>query len=390
MASDAAKPDLEQELIRLRTDQEAIPWAERCDLATALIETFKSGGIVDREAVVVPLLNVLADDPKWEVRKIIAEGLQYVRPADLERVGERLSRDSNAFVRRAVEFSKKRRRKDKDILKQKLQGIDLVLDEYERLKDQYGEDVAKAALSIGETYHRTLAGNMAHEMRNDLAVLDGRVAILLRKVLDAQYDPAMFQASLEKIHVLFARLIRLVEEMLAYSKSRATPMDVRLHRLDDLVGNAIDRLQEDFLIWPAWKKVLLEPDLQSDLTIQVTRLQFEQAVYNILKNAYEAFSSTDKTPGTSRVVITGKVLNAEEVVLTIEDNGIGIGGRDLAEQKVFVPGRTTKPDGYGLGLSIAKNYIEIHDGRMIFHSEPGKGTTVTIIMPCAKKLVGQG
>ena len=70
-------------------------------------------------------------------------------------------------------------------------------------------------------------------------------------------------------------------------------------------------------------------------------------------------------------------------LISVEDNGAGIGGKDLDEQKVFVPGRTTKADGSGFGLVIARNYVEMHDGELVFESEPDVGTTVTILLPRA-------
>jgi len=381
MADEARQAVLADALARLRTDREAIPWPERCQIASTLIEVFKEGGIVDRGTVLVPLLDLLTEDPKWEVRKVIADGLPYLRPAESERVSQRLHADTNAFVRKAVELSKKRKARNKEILKRRLQGIDGVLEQYQRLREQYGEDVAREALAIGETYHRTLAGHMAHGMKDDLGVLRGRVAILLKRIADGRYDSDSFHGSLGKVQDLLACHAKIVEDMLAYSRSRAIPTDAQFHQLNALVYLAIDRLKEEFTIRQEWAAVPLLVDVQADLTIRVTGHQFEQAVYDILMNAYEAFGDVNAPSRSPRVVVTGKALDAQDVVLTINDNGIGVGGKDLEEQRVFVPGRTTKPDGSGLGLVIAKNHIEIHDGQMIFDSEPGKGTTVTIIMP---------
>ena len=120
-------------------------------------------------------------------------------------------------------------------------------------------------------------------------------------------------------------------------------------------------------------------DVQKDLTVSVTWAQIEQAILNVLKNAFEAAAGG----AAPRVVVTGKAVNDNEVMLAVEDNGTGIGGKDLDEQKVFVPGRTTKPDGSGFGLVIARNYVEMHDGELVFESAPGAGTTVTIILPRA-------
>lgn len=381
MADEARQAALADALARLRTDREAIPWPERCQIANTLIEVFKEGGIVDRGTVLVPLLDLLTEDLKWEVRKVIADGLPYLRPVEAERVSQRLRADTNAFVRKAVELSKKRKARNREVLNRQLLGIDGVLEQYQWLREQYGKDVAREALAIGETYHRTLAGHMAHGMKNGLDVLQGRVATLLKSIADGRYDSDSFRGSLGKVQDLLACHAKLVEDMLAYSRSRAIPTDAQFHQMNALVYLAIDRLKEEFTIRQDWAAVPLLVDLQSDLTIQVTGHQFEQAVYNIMKNAYQSFASIDDPSHGPRVVVIGKALDAEDVVLTIDDNGVGVGGKDLEEQRIFVPGRTTKHDGCGFGLAIARNYIEIHEGQMTFDSEPGKGTTVTIIMP---------
>ncbi len=384
MAADDSIAPLRQAMEKLRDDPEGIDWARRRSHARTLMEVFKAGGIVDREAVLVPLLNLLADDPKWEVRKVVADDLHFVRQADFDRLLNKLIQDGNAFVRKAAENSRKRRRKVKVGLKQRMQGIDLVLEQYQYLKEQYGEEVAKAALMIGETYHMALASNIAHEMKNDLVVLQGRASALRERVAARDYDSAAFQSSLDRICGILDRHGTLVQRMLEYARSRTTPTDVGLDALDGIVQAAVDAINEAAAAHEPWRRVQLDVDVQKNLSVSVTRAHIEQAVLNVLKNAFEAATGV----ATPRVVVTGKAANDHEIMLAVEDNGAGIGGKDLDEQKVFVPGRTTKADGSGFGLVIARNYVEMHDGELVFESEPDVGTTVTIILPRA--MAGSG
>lgn len=371
---------LRETLETLQADPEGIDWPQRRAHARVLMDAFKAGGVVDREVVLVPLLNLLADDPKWEVRKVVADDLHYVRQTDFERLVEKLCQDDNSFVRRAAENSQKRRRKVKVALKRRMQGIDLVLEQYQWLKEQHGEEMARTALMIGESYHMALASNIAHEMKNDLSVLQGRAMTLRQRVADRDYDSAFFQSSLDKICGILGSHESLVQQMLEYARSRTTPTESRIEAMDEMAHAAMTRLNEAASAHEPWRRVQLEADVQKELYVSITRSQMEQAVFNILKNAFEAVAAVD----TPRVVVTGKAINRNEVALAIEDNGLGIGGKDLEEQKVFVPGRTTKRGGSGFGLVIARNYVEKHDGNMVFESEPGVGTTVTIILPRAK------
>ncbi|MBE7558088.1 hypothetical protein HS125_03730 [bacterium] len=70
---------------------------------------------------------------------------------------------------------------------------------------------------------------------------------------------------------------------------------------------------------------------------------------------------------------------AGEAVLLIEDTGQGIGVEVLT--RLFEPFTTSKPNGMGLGLSIAKRIVEEHGGRLLPHNHPGVGLTMEIRLP---------
>lgn len=374
--------DLPESLRRLAADREALHWSGRLACAQQLMDVFRAGGVVDREAVMVPLLNLLADDPKWEVRKAIADGLHYIRQADFDPLVARLRQDPNAYVSRAADVSRNRRRKVKAALRQKLQGIDLVLEQYQHLKERHGEEVARTAMRMGETYHMALASNLAHEMKNDLSVLQGRIAGLRQAILDGEHDPATALASLEKAGGILSRHSHLVHQMLEYARSRATPTRPCVRSLDRLVQSAVARITDLATSKSGWSRVVLEVDVQQGLAVFVTESQIGQAIFNIMSNACDA-AATASQP---RVVLTGRAINAGEIALVIEDNGTGLEPAELNE--LFTPGRTTKDGGSGFGLVIARNYVEIHDGELVASSAPGEGTTMTIVLP--RSLSGGG
>lgn len=376
MGGPSDMPMLQDALQRLGANREAMPWEQRRECARMLMAAFKAGGIVDREAVLVPLLNLLAADSKWEVRKAIADDLHLVRQVDYDRLAEQLCQDANSFVRKAAENSGTRRRKARMALKQQAQGLDLVLEQFQWLRDYHGEDVARVAMQIGEAYHMALTGSVAHHMKNYLSVLQGWVTMLQKQVTEGQADPAVLAEMLDKIASILGCHEHQVRQMLTYARSRTAPKDGSTVPLEAVVSAVVDRLRDA----RAGHAAVIEIDVQKDLWVAITRAQIEEAVFNILENAVAA------TAGKAgrRVTVTGKAVNGSEVSLAIQDNGGGISARDLAEQKLFVPGRTTKRGGSGLGLVIARNYVEAHEGDLIFESEPGVGTTVTILLPRAK------
>ncbi len=74
--------------------------------------------------------------------------------------------------------------------------------------------------------------------------------------------------------------------------------------------------------------------------------------------------------------------NSQGARIAVSDTGAGINKEDLVH--VFDPYFTTKQSGTGLGLAIVHKIIESHKGEVRVESEPGKGTTVTILLPVSK------
>ena len=98
----------------------------------------------------------------------------------------------------------------------------------------------------------------------------------------------------------------------------------------------------------------------------------DQVLINIIKNALEALS------GSSQPALNISVQQAEDVTITIADNGPGI-DKDKIDQ-IFIPFFTTKKGGSGIGLALSKQIIRLHNGTLHVESELGQGTQFTIKM----------
>ena len=105
--------------------------------------------------------------------------------------------------------------------------------------------------------------------------------------------------------------------------------------------------------------------------------QLTQVLMALMLNAVDAMDDRGKL-----TVRTGKSpQRLDEVVLEIEDTGVGIPRAD--QSKIFEPFYTTKPPGRGtgLGLSICYGIVEDHNGRIEVDSTPGRGTTFRVFLP---------
>lgn len=105
------------------------------------------------------------------------------------------------------------------------------------------------------------------------------------------------------------------------------------------------------------------------------KLKLKQALLNLCKNACEAMI------GGGSLSVRGS-RSGEEIVLEVEDTGVGI----PAGINVFEPFITTKSKGTGLGLMIVREIIAAHQGRIAYHSEPGKGTLFRINLPIVRQI----
>ena len=113
----------------------------------------------------------------------------------------------------------------------------------------------------------------------------------------------------------------------------------------------------------------------SDLTLYIDRAQIEQVLINLLKNAREACGRQSDKDIRVEVIISP----AGNKLLTVSDNGEGILPDVL--DKIFVPFFTTKTSGSGIGLSLCKQIMTLHEGSINVKSEVGKGSSFILTFP---------
>jgi PAS domain S-box-containing protein len=109
--------------------------------------------------------------------------------------------------------------------------------------------------------------------------------------------------------------------------------------------------------------------------VSVNRVQIQQVIVNLIRNAVEAMA--DREP--REVTLTTRALDDEAIEIAVADIGPGIPD-DIAD-RLFNPFVSSKHDGMGLGLSISRSIIEAHDGQLIAAPNPGGGTIFRFTLP---------
>lgn len=238
-------------------------------------------------------------------------------------------------------------------------------------QSQFGEDVHQAQRleAVGR-----LAGGVAHDFSNLLAVIRGYGDRLSAKLADADR-----RADAHAIVDAADRGTALVRQLLAFSRNR--PLDLRVLDLNVIVDELAPMLRR--LIG---EDVRLELDHDSDrVLIRADRGQIEQVILNLVVNA------RDSMPAGGGIAVSTSAARLQparadiesHAILTVSDTGVGMDRR--TRERIFERFFTTKEHGAGSGVGLATVYaiVTAAGGSIAVSSAPGAGTSIAIQLPLA-------
>lgn len=224
-----------------------------------------------------------------------------------------------------------------------------------------------------------LAGGVAHDFNNLLTVINGYCDLLLTK--NAEENP-WFEPVTE-IRDAGRRASRLTEQLLSFS--RKSLMSLQVVQINAVIVDTEKLLRR--MIGP---RVELHLELHPEAgNIRADVTQLEQVLMNLVVNARDAMPDGGRITISTLVSTTniiGEIGSAAPIpnkyaVLTVSDTGMGM----TAEQcsRIFEPFYTTKDvgKGSGLGLAVVHGIVRQHGGQIRVESQPGQGTTFTVLLP---------
>jgi len=236
-------------------------------------------------------------------------------------------------------------------------------------------EVANQELAAASRHKSEFLANMSHELRTPLNAIIGFSDVLEQKMYGALNDQQ--SDYVRDIAGSGRHLLDLVNEILDLSKVEAGRMELEPSEfaLAETIRDALAFVRERAVR----HDIELTEDAPADLgTVVADERKVRQVLLNMLSNAVKF------TPDGGTIGVSARRLDGE-VQVSVRDTGIGISPEDQSKvfeefQQVGKPTDRSR-EGTGLGLTLAKKFVELHGGKIWVESEVGKGTTFTFAIP---------
>jgi two-component system, NtrC family, sensor histidine kinase HydH len=221
------------------------------------------------------------------------------------------------------------------------------------------EEMASEALTRAQSLEQ-IGSKLAHELKNPLTGVKALVQLGLRNP-----DEAASRERLEVVEGEVTRMQEILENYLMFTRP-LQGMEPKRVALGPLVADAL------VVLSARADDARVRLYAQGDATLEADPRRLKEALLNLVANAIEA------TPPGGEVVVEVRP-TGEEIEIVVRDTGRGMPADVL--RRVGTPFFTTRDDGTGLGVVLARSVIAEHGGCLQYESETGKGTSVRITLP---------
>jgi signal transduction histidine kinase len=247
-----------------------------------------------------------------------------------------------------------------------------------RMNDELGRLYQE--LETASRHKSEFLANMSHELRTPLNAVIGFSDVLSEQMF-GELNAKQLEY-LDDIRSSGRHLLALINDILDLSKVEAGRMELVLSQfsLPEVIESGMTMVRERAARQGI--ELTLKLDLQQEV-IEADERKIKQVLFNLLSNAVKF------TPSGGQVTVTARD-DADNVEISVRDSGIGIDKED--QVRIFEAfqqaerGPALAQEGTGLGLGLAKRFVELHGGTIAVESEPGQGSTFTVRLPARRSL----
>ena len=236
------------------------------------------------------------------------------------------------------------------------------------------EAAQAAALAQSDELKSALLAAVSHDLRTPLAAIKASATSLLDQSIT--WDDESRTDFLEAIDEETDRLTRMVANLLDLSRIEGGALrpDREWYDLAELIEDVASRLRSQS---PSHQiRTEIEPDLP---LVHIDYVQIAQVLTNLGENAIKY------TPPSASVTLSAR-RNGSDIEVSVRDTGPGISEEHLPHlfEKFYRGVRAARVPGSGIGLAIARGFVEAHGGRIWVESQVGRGTNFVLTLPVAK------
>jgi nitrogen fixation/metabolism regulation signal transduction histidine kinase len=238
--------------------------------------------------------------------------------------------------------------------------------------------------NIDDTINRTeseawkkLLSVMTHEIMNSIAPISSLAETLQSKIQQSMSDPEKYQLEMTDLDTGIESIKKRSEGLLKFAKTyRSLNKVTKLNLTKVPINGLFENIR--ILMAPSLENKNIELNFEiktADLKIEIDTYLIEQVLINLILNSVEACKEI-KNP---KIMLSAQKNIEGNSIIRVTDNGKGIAEEIIDD--IFIPFFTTKKNGSGIGLSLCKQIVLLHNGKIQIKSVEGKGTIFSLVFP---------
>jgi signal transduction histidine kinase len=250
---------------------------------------------------------------------------------------------------------------------------------YERRRRKLAEfETSRRVAELAHVNRHTLAGELTTSIAHELNQPLGSILVNTETAALMLDSPAPDLKELKEILSDIRRDDERAGEVIRRLRSllKRTPFDAKEIDLNGIVRETLDLVAA---LAHARDVSVISILAETPLPVKADNIQLQQVLINLIVNAIDAM---ERLRNPQRKITVRTARNGDSAEIEIADSGPGIPAGKIDE--IFEPFYTTKPDGMGMGLSIARTIIDMHDGQISAENNADRGAVFRIVLPLVR------